>query len=67
MEKIVFYTTHCPKCEILQEKLDAKKVKYEIFDDKEKMIELGMRSIPVLEVDGKKMQYLEAVKWVNAK
>lgn len=66
MEKYVLYTTHCPKCEILGKKLAAKKIVHEICDDTDKMRELGIAAVPVLEKpDGSRLDYFAAVKYVN--
>lgn len=62
---ITLYSTHCPKCKILEKKLDNAKIKYEICDDRELMAEKGFDFMPVLEVDGQTMGFSEAVKWVN--
>jgi glutaredoxin len=62
---VKFYKTHCPKCEILEEKLKEKKIKYEIITDEKIMIEKGFKTMPNLEVDGKIMNYLESVKFLN--
>jgi glutaredoxin len=62
---IILYTSGCPKCNILKKKLDDKNIKYSVFDDVDKMIEMGFNEMPVLDVNGKKMNYVEAVKWIN--
>lgn len=62
---ITLYSTHCPKCKILEKKLDNAKIKYEICDDRELMVEKGFDLMPVLDVDGQIMGFGEAVKWVN--
>lgn len=62
---IILYSTHCPKCKILEKKLDNAKIQYEICDDRELMAEKGFDFMPVLEVDGQTMGFSEAVKWVN--
>ena len=62
---ITLYSTHCPKCKILEKKLDNAKIKYEICDDRELMAEKGFDLMPVLDVDGQIMNFGEAVKWVN--
>ena len=65
--KMILYTTHCPKCAILEKKLVCKGVGYETCDDAEKMRSLGITSVPVLELpDGTRMDYFTAVKYVNA-
>ena len=62
---VVLYTTGCPKCKILEKKLEQKNIDYEIFDDVDKMLEMGFQSVPLLEVDKKVMDFVEAVKWLN--
>lgn len=62
---VVLYTTGCPKCKILEKKLEQKNIDYEIFDDVDKMLEMGFQSVPLLEVDKKVMDFGEAVKWLN--
>ena len=62
--KLVLYTTHCPKCKVIESKLNAKKIEFDIVDNKS--ILLKMVSVPVLEADGKKMSFLEANKYVNS-
>ena len=49
---IVLYSNHCPKCGIIKDKLDAKKIEYTLFDDEKILIEKGFDFMPVLEVDG---------------
>lgn len=65
-------TTHCPKCEILKKKMDAKGLDYEEIDDVEKIKEYGVDAVPVLiltEVEGRtgttKLNYREAVQFIN--
>lgn len=65
MKKIILYTNHCPRCTILGKKLQEKNISYETFTDVQKMIDMGFESMPVLQVDEKKMLFKEAVKWVN--
>jgi glutaredoxin len=66
MSQCVLYTTGCPKCKILEKKLNEKNVKFEIVNDTEKMKELGITSVPVLMVDDKSMIYYDAVKYINS-
>lgn len=67
MEKMVLYTTGCPKCRILEKKLLDKSIGFEKCDDKEVMSSLGMVSLPMLRLDdGRMLGYFEAVKYVNA-
>jgi len=46
-------------------KLDQKGVVYEECNNVDLMMEKGFMSMPILEVDGKVMNYLNAVNWVK--
>ena len=61
----VLYSTGCPKCKILKQKLDEKNIIYEICSDVEVMKSKGMMSVPILEVDGETMTYMNAIQWVK--
>lgn len=62
---VVLYSTHCPKCRVLETKLKQKKVKYVEIDDVNTMLAKGIKSAPYLEVDETLMNFNDAVKWVN--
>lgn len=64
---IILFSTNCPRCKVLESKLDEKGINYSVVDDVEKMIELGMTTMPILEVDGVRMNFKEAINWVNSK
>ena len=64
--KIILYSNNCPKCEILEEKLNDKNIKFEIINDIEVLKSLKFDSMPVLEVDGERLQYNDANKWINS-
>lgn len=62
---IVFYSTHCPKCRVLKQKLDEKHIAYDVVTDTDYMLSNGILTVPVLEIDGNRMDFNTAVKWVN--
>ncbi len=64
--KVVLYTTHCPKCIVLENKLNEKDIKYIENDNVDEMIAKGWRSAPILEIDGVGYKFKEAVDWVNS-
>ena len=66
MNKIILYTTHCPKCKILAKKLDDKKIAYDICDDVKEMQAKGIMSVPVLEIEDNKLNFYDAIKYVNS-
>lgn len=63
--KIVLYSTHCPKCEVLEKKLKAKNIEYEEVNDVGIMLNKGYTNVPVLEIDGKSMDFKTANDWIN--
>ena len=63
--KIVLFSTKCPRCNVLEKKLQQKEVNYDEVNDTSIMEQKGYLSVPVLEVDGKSMDFKEAVDWIN--
>ena len=63
--KIVLFSTKCPRCNVLEKKLQQKNILYEEVNNIEIMEEKGFLSVPVLEVDGKTMNFKEANDWIN--
>lgn len=67
MDKIVLYSTGCPKCKILVAKLDQLGVAYEVNSSIEDMHKIGISAVPVLEVGNRRYEFSEAVKLINSK
>lgn len=63
---VTLYSTHCPKCIMLEKKLNMAGVEFTVFDDADEMLNMGFTEIPMLEVDGKLLGFKEAVNWVNS-
>ena len=63
--EIILYTTHCPKCKVVETKLKQKNIKYEECADIKIMQDKGLTFAPVLEVDGNLYDFAEAVKFIN--
>lgn len=63
--KIVMYSTGCPKCRVLEAKLNAKGIEYTVCNDVVEMERLGFSTVPVLSVDGQNYEFSEAVKYIN--
>ena len=61
----IYTTATCPKCKILKKKMDAKGIVYEECRDEEKMLDLGIMSVPVLSVDGKLLDFSEGYKYID--
>ncbi len=65
MGKVILYTSQCPKCEILTEKLNSKGICYEEITDINVMLKKGFDVMPMLEVNDKTMNFVQANKWIN--
>ena len=65
MTQVVMYTTNCPKCRVLESKLKDRNIVFSKVTDVEEMRKLGYLSVPKLSVDGKVMDFTEAIQWVN--
>lgn len=63
---VILYTIDCPKCKVLEKKMQLKGIEFEACHDVSKMRELGITSAPKVQVDGGPlMDFSEANKWVN--
>lgn len=65
MNNITLYSTGCPRCRVLHQKLREKGVSFTVVDDIDVMLDMGMMEAPVLEADGRQMGFVEAVDWIN--
>ena len=65
MEKAILYSTGCPNCKMLEHLLDRFGIDYEMHTDPEEMKALGFQSAPMLQAEGKTMNFVTAVKWVQ--
>lgn len=61
----ILYTTHCPRCNVLKEKLDTANIPYFEIDDVEEMAALGIDTVPVLRVGDVMMSFTTAVEWIK--
>lgn len=62
---IVLWSTHCPRCKVLESKLKQKNIDYEECNDVQLMLSKGLETAPALEVDGTMMNFKEAVEWIK--
>lgn len=72
MDKIILYSTHCSHCKVVTMMLQKKNIQYEevyINPDKPEevqiMLDMGLKSAPGLVVNGKVMNFTEAVNWIK--
>ncbi len=65
--EIIFHSTNCPKCKILETKLKKKNILYVENTDINSMLAKGIKFAPCLEIDGEILDFKKAVEWVNNK
>lgn len=63
---VVLYSNHCPRCNILKSKLTSKGILFSEVDDEETLSTLGFDFMPILEVDGKMMEFGDANKYIES-
>ena len=69
IKNVILYTIpDCPKCANLKKRLSQKGISYDLCEMGEEkvmeMLERGFSSAPILDINGHKMIYKEALKWV---
>ena len=67
MDLTVLYSTGCPQCNVLKEKLKAANIDYIEVTDKDTIIAKGIIKVPVLEVDGIQMALSAANEWIKSR
>ena len=63
---VTLYSTNCPKCKVLESKLQQHSITFDVNHDVELMKEKGFDFLPKLEVDGTIYNFKEAVDWIGA-
>ena len=66
-ERVILYSTGCPKCRVLKQKLDNKGVVYTENNSVDDMLKLGIMEAPVLTVNGERMNFTQAISWLKQK
>lgn len=65
MDEIVLYSTGCPKCVVLEQRLEDRGIKFATVTNVDEMLKLGMDSVPNLKVGDKMLGFVDAIKWVE--
>lgn len=66
-DSVILYSTGCPRCDVLKDKLTDKAVPFTENNSVDEMTALGITQAPVLSVNGNLYEFKEAVDWVNNK
>lgn len=62
---VTLYTTDCPKCKILENKMKEKGIEYNIVKDVEIMRFKGFFQVPILDIGGEIKTFPQALKWLT--
>lgn len=62
---ITLYSTNCPKCKILEQKLNDAAIHYEINNDVDEMIKKDFTTLPMLDMNGELMDFSSALAWLR--
>lgn len=66
MNNIIVYSTHCPRCKILEQCLTSIGAEYVVEDDKDVIIGLGIETVPCMVINnGEPMDFKQAMNWVK--
>lgn len=66
MSKVILYSKeHCPMCKLLETELKSHNISFEKNMNIDEMFKMGIKSVPVLSVDGKLMGLAEAMRYVK--
>ncbi len=66
--KIILFSTGCPKCNVLITKLNNANIEYDIeSENMSEILDLGFTEVPVLKVDDEYMTFKEANNWINTR
>lgn len=63
--KVTLYSTNCPRCMVLEKKLNNAGIDYSINNNVEEMLSLGFMEAPILMIDGKALAFKEANDWIG--
>ena len=62
---ITLYSTNCPKCNVLKQKLQSLNIDFEVSDNIDELINLGFMEAPILKVNDEYLNFSKAVNWIK--
>jgi glutaredoxin len=62
---VTLFSTGCPKCRVLEQKLNAKNIDFIKSSDIQEVIDQGFMSVPVLKINDKYYDFKQGVDWIN--
>lgn len=62
---VTLFSTNCPKCRVLEQKLIAANIDFKIDSNIQEVIDQGFMSAPVLKVDDVYYDFKQGVDWIK--
>ena len=62
---VTLFSTNCPKCRVLEQKLNQKNITFNIDNNMQEIIDQGFMSAPVLKIEDKYLDFKTAVDWIK--
>lgn len=64
---ITVYSTDppCPKCKVLEKKLDEAGIKYDVINDTDTLKSIGFEYFPVMKIDNTILNFKQAIDWIK--
>lgn len=64
--EVTLFSTGCPLCNILKDKLEKAEIPYVVCEDVDYMTSIGIQSVPELKVDEEPLKnFSQALKWIH--
>lgn len=64
-QHIILYSTDCPRCKLVKQMLDIHHVPYTEIADKQVILDKDFDSVPVMDINGKIMDYSGILTWLK--
>ena len=69
MEKIILYSSHCPKCDMIEKILKEKGIEFELVDNESIYLTLaeqnGIDSMPFADINGKILDIKDLQEYIK--
>ena len=62
---VTLYSTNCPRCKVLEKKMEQAGVSFEVNTSVDDMLALGMRQAPMLKIGDELLDFTAACAWLN--
>ena len=67
--KVIFYSSHCPKCRVLEQLMKQNNIDYQLIDDENIYLSIAEKneisSMPFAEIDGEIIDTKKLQQYIN--